>query len=93
MCSTWIDTACELAPNSEMLSDALLAMSLTIVGGELHEKDVTTAGLRYYSNALQMLSRELQASLLPRDEYHVDRNLVTCLACGVYEVSANVALM
>jgi hypothetical protein len=88
ICSAWIATACDLSSlkGSGMLSDSLLAMSLALVGGERHDPDITTAGLRYYSRALNKLRVELQPGPLALGQFQMDVSLVTCLAFITYEV-------
>lgn len=88
VCSAWIATACDLSSRkgSGMLRDSLLAMSLALVGGERHDPDIRTAGLRYYSRALAKLRVELQRGALALGELQMDVVLVTCLAFITYEV-------
>ena len=88
ICSTWIATACDLSSfeGSSMLGDSLLAMSLALVGGERNDQDIATAGLRHYSMALNKLRVELKPGPITLSQLQMDLSLVTCLACGTYEV-------
>jgi hypothetical protein len=87
ICSSWIFTACELSSleGSDMLGDALLAMSLTLVGGDRQDQDISISGLRYYLRALNRLRAALGFKVA-LDPHHVDISLVTCLVCAMYEV-------
>lgn len=90
ICSGWIFTACELSSltGSGMLSDSLLAMSLALVAGERHDPEIATAGMRYYSRAMNKLRLELQPGLVTLGQLQLDISLVTCLAFATYEVSS-----
>jgi hypothetical protein len=87
ICSSWIFTACELSSleGSDMLGDELLAMSLTLVGGDRQDQDISISGLRYYLRALNRLRAALGFKVA-LDPHHADISLVTCLACAMYEV-------
>ncbi|CZR63374.1 uncharacterized protein PAC_13271 [Phialocephala subalpina] len=93
--ASWIATACSLAlksQHSEMLSDSLLAMSLSLVGLDRHEGELSTASLKQYSRALN----GLRSGLAPRpsglSQHQVNAALVTSLACGMYEMMTNKSL-
>lgn len=89
ICTSWIATARALASssaNSEMLNDSILAMSLSLIGPERQHQDLSMAGLKRYSQALKALRKGLASGALDLDDYQMDVSLVTCLACGMYEV-------
>jgi hypothetical protein len=88
-CSNWIHTAYEMlsAKDSTMLSNSLLAMSLTLVGRDRGDQELMTTSVRHYSRAL----RTLQTGLKQRseDQFQREINLITCIACATYEVSSD----
>ncbi|KAF4628392.1 hypothetical protein G7Y89_g9753 [Cudoniella acicularis] len=88
-CSSWIATAYEIlaSKDSDMLSESLLAMSLTVLGREQRDQDFATASLRHYSKALRRLQVELGKG--NRGQSEKELNLITCLACASYEMIAN----
>ncbi|KAF8853742.1 hypothetical protein BDZ45DRAFT_66943 [Acephala macrosclerotiorum] len=87
--ASWIATACSLAIKSqysEMLSDSLLAMSLSLIGLDRHEGALSTASLKQYSRALNGLRTGLapvQGQPSGLSQHQVDAALVTSLACGI----------
>lgn len=87
--ANWISTACSLATNTQygMLSDSLLAISLSLVSLEQQRRQLSTASLKQYSSALQGLRSSLTHDSLDLSQDQIDVSLVTCLACGMYEVS------
>ncbi|KAE9371379.1 hypothetical protein N431DRAFT_545642 [Stipitochalara longipes BDJ] len=92
MCSSWITTAYSLVSrpgDSEMLSDSLLAMSFSLIGLEHQHNDLSMSGLRHYAKALKGLRTKLAFGPLHLDDEQMDTSLITCLACGMYEVIAN----
>jgi len=69
-----------------MLSDSLLAMSLSLIGPERQHNDLSMDGLRHYAKALKGLRAKLAIGPLQLDDDQMDVSLMTCLACGMYEV-------
>ncbi|KAK0119670.1 hypothetical protein ONS95_011107 [Cadophora gregata] len=95
ICSSWIAMTCSLASStkySDMLGDALLAMSMALAAAEGQPAHITTTGLKYYSQALTRLRRSLIRGPLDLDDHQADVSLVTCLSCGMYETMANRSL-
>jgi hypothetical protein len=87
--ANWVVTACSLALSSqysEMLSDSLLAMSLSLVSLEQQKDQLSTASLKQYSRALNGLRSGLAPGPSGLSQSQIDFSLVTCLACGMYEV-------
>ena len=74
-----------------MLSNSLLAMSLSIIGPERQQENLSMSGLQYYSKALNGLRTRLASGPLNLNDHQVDVSLVTCLACGMYEVGGSFA--
>ncbi|KUJ16286.1 uncharacterized protein LY89DRAFT_669816 [Mollisia scopiformis] len=93
--ANWIATACSLAAvseYSEMLSDSLLAMSLSLVSLEQHEAQLSTASLKQYSLAINGLRSSLAPGPSGLSQHQIDVSLVKCLACGMYEMMTNKSL-
>lgn len=88
-CSNWIHIAYEMlsAKGSNMLSDSLLAMSLTLVGRDRGDQELATTSVRHYSRALRTLQTELKQR--SDDQFQREINLITCIACATYEASSN----
>lgn len=89
ICSSWIAMASGLALSSkysDMLRDSLLAMSMSVAAADDHHIQMSTTGLKHYSQALTRLRHGLVRGPLDLDDHHADVSLVTCLSCGMYEV-------
>jgi hypothetical protein len=71
-----------------MLSDSLLAMSFSLIGSERQQDDLSMSGLQHYSKALKGLRNKLVSGASELDDYQMDASLITCLACGMYEVKS-----
>ena len=85
---SWIAQACALATTSAdsgMLNNSLLAMSLYVVGKENQQDYLSRSSLKHYSHALKGLRQGLSSGTL--EDRQLDISLVTCMACGMYEVS------
>ncbi|PVH82204.1 hypothetical protein DL98DRAFT_514250 [Cadophora sp. DSE1049] len=92
ICSSWIAMACSLASSSkysDMLGDSLLAMSMSVAAAEGQYAEMSTTGLKHYSQALTRLRHGLVRGPLDLDDHQADVSLVTCLSCGMYEMMAN----
>jgi len=68
-----------------MLNNSLLAMSLYVVGKENQQDYLSRSSLKHYSHALKGLRQGLSSGTL--EDRQLDISLVTCMACGMYEVS------
>ena len=92
---TWMATACSMAEtsqHSEMLSDSLLAMSLSLIALERPDENFSVASLKQYTSALRGLRSTLESGISGLSQHQIDISLITCLACGMYEVES-VALL
>jgi hypothetical protein len=95
-CASWITTACGLAAgsrDSDILSDSLLAMSLSIIGPERQLGKISMLGLQHYSKALNGPRKRFASGALDIDDYQMDVSLMTCLACGMYEVGITLPVL
>ena len=89
ICSSWIAMVCSLASSSkysDMPGDSLLAMSMSVAAADDQYVQMSTTGLKHYSQALTSLRHGLARGPLDLDDHHADVSLVTCLSCGMYEV-------